>query len=328
MLRPRALIVSLALIMLVAPLAAGAQQATKVYRIGFLEAGSSSANRHFLDAFRQGLRELGYMEGQRIAIEDRWADGRSEQFPGLVTQIIAFRPDVIVVASTPGARAVKNGTSTIPVIFVAIGDPVGAGLVESLSRPGGNMTGLSLAFDSGFVGKWVELLKEVLPSARRVGLLWNPETVISPSPEGVQNAAKAMGLELESFTVRESEAFEVAFTEMSKRRIDGLIVMPDVLTVRHRSRIVGLAAKERLPTIYGFADFGRAGGLIAYSANVPDLFRRAAIYVDRILRGTKPSDLPIEQPTKFELVINLQTAKALGLTIPQSLLLRADQLIE
>ncbi len=314
--------------LLTAPLTARAQQTGKVYRIGFLEAGSSSANRLFLDAFQQGLRELGYIVGQQIVVEDRWADGRSERFPGLVAQLLHLQPDVIIVASTPGARAVKNGTKTIPVIFVAIGDPVGAGLVASLGHPGGNMTGLSMAFDTGFVGKWVELLKEVLPSARRIGLLWNPETVLAASPKAVQDAAKAMRLQAESFTVRSSAEFEVAFGEMSKRRIEGLIVMPDVLTVGHRTQIVELAAKKRLPTIYGFAEFGRAGGLMAYSANVPDLFRRAATYVDKIFKGAKPADLPVEQPTTFELVINLKTAKALGLTIPQSLLVRADQLIE
>ncbi len=314
--------------LLAAPLAAEGQQANKVWRIGFLEAGSSSANRHFLDAFRQGLRELGYTEGQQVVIEDRWADGRSEQFPGLVAQLVGLRPDVIVVSSTPGARAVNVGTRTIPAIFVAIGDPVGAGLVASLGHPGGNMTGLSMAFTPEFLGKWVELLKKLLPSARRVGLLWNPRTVISPSPEGVRNAAKAIGLKLEVFTVSKSEEFEVTFAEMSKRRIAGLIVMPDVLTVSHRNRIVGLAAKERLPTIYGFADFGRAGGLMAYSPNVPDLFRRAASYVGKILKGAKPADLPVEQPTKFELVINLKTARAINLTIPPSLLQRADQVID
>jgi ABC-type uncharacterized transport system substrate-binding protein len=324
----RAFISGITLGLLAAPLAVGAQQANKVWRIGFLEAGSSSANRHFLDAFRQGLRELGYTEGQQIVIEDRWADGRSEQFPGLVAQLVGLQPDVIVVSSTPGARAVNAGTRTIPAIFVAIGDPVGAGLVASLGHPGGNMTGLSMAFTPEFLGKWVELLKKLLPSARRVGLLWNPRTVISPSPEGVRDAAKAIGLKLEVFTVSKSEEFEVRFAEMSKRRIAGLIVMPDVLTVSHRNRIVGLAAKERLPTIYGFADFGRAGGLMAYSPNVPDLFRRAASYVDKILRGAKPADLPVEQPTTFELVINLKTAKTLGLTIPPSLLQRADQVIE
>ena len=324
----RRFIGTLAYSLLASPSVAEAQQANKVWRIGFLEAGSFSANRHFLDAFRQGLRELGYIEGQQIVIEDRWADGRDEQFPGLVAQLVGLRPDVIVVSSTPGARAVNVGTRTIPAIFVAIGDPVGAGLVASLGHPGGNMTGLSLAFDPGFFGKWVELLKVVLPSARRVGLLWNPQTVIAPSPEGVRDAAKTLGLQLEVFAVTKSEEFEVTFTEMSKRRIDGLIVMPDVLTVRHRTRIVGLAAKERLPTIYGFADFGRAGGLMAYSANVPDLFRRAATYVDKILKGARPAELPVEQPTKFELVINLKTAKALGLTIPASLLLRADAVIE
>ena len=190
------------------------------------------------------------------------------------------------------------------------------------------MTGLSMAFTPEFLGKWVELLKKLLPSARRVGLLWNPRTVISPSPEGVRDAAKAIGLELEVFTVSKSEEFEITFAEVSKRRIAGLIVMPDVLTVSHRNRIVGLAAKERLPTIYGFADFGRAGGLMAYSPNVPDLFRRAASYVDKILRGAKPADLPVEQPTTFELVINLKTAKAIGLAIPPALLSRADEVIE
>jgi len=323
----RAFVVGVSATLVRSPITARAQ-AVKVYRIGFLEAGSSSANRLFLDAFQQGLRELGYIAGQHIAVDDRWADGRRERFPGLLGELIELRPDIIIVSSTPGAQAVKRAAKPIPIIFVAIGDPVGAGLVASLARPGGNMTGLSLAFDTGFFGKWVELLKEVVPRAVRIGLLWNPQTVVAPPATGVLDVAKAMGLKGDSFTVTSSEEFEGAFDEMSKRRIEGLIVMPDILTVGQRVRIVELAAKHRLPTIYGFAEFGRAGGLIAYSASIPDLFRRAATYVDKIFKGAKPADLPVEQPNKFELIINLKTAKALELTIPSSLLQRADQVLE
>jgi len=313
--------------LLAAPLAAAAQQQGKVWRIGFVEAGSASVNRHFLDAFRQGLRELDYLEGQHIVIEERWAEGRNELFPGLLAELIRLNVDVVVVSSNAGALAAKDATRTIPIIFVAIGDPVGLGLALSLGRPGGNLTGLSTLSEE-YSAKWVELLKEVVPNTSRLALLWNPKTMLTARAKEVQDRAKALRVKLESFEVRAPDEFDGAFVAMAKGRVDGLIVLADPLTVRYRTRIVELAAKNRLPTIYQFAEFVRVGGLIAYGTSVPDVFRRAAIYVDKVFRGARPADLPIEQPTKFELVINLKTAKALGLTIPPSLLQRADQVIE
>jgi len=323
----RAFVCSITLGLLAAPLAAGAQQQGKVWRIGFVEAGSASVNRHFLDAFRQGLRELDYLEGQDIVIEERWAEGRNELFPGLLAELMRLNVDVIVVSSNAGALAAKDATRTIPIIFVAIGDPVGLGLALSLGRPGGNLTGLSTLSEE-YSAKWVELLKEVVPKTSRLALLWNPKTMLTARAKEVQDRAKAQRVKLESFEVRAPDEFDGAFVAMAKERVDGLIVLADPLTVRYRTRIVELAAKNRLPTIYQFAEFVRVGGLIAYGTSVPDVFRRAAIYVDKVFRGARPADLPIEQPTKFELVINLKTAKALGLTIPPSLLQRADQVIE
>ena len=323
----RAFVCSITLGLLAAPLAAGAQQQGKVWRIGFVEAGSASVNRHFLDAFRQGLRELDYLEGQDIVIEERWAEGRNELFPGLLAELMRLNVDVIVVSSNAGALAAKDATRTIPIIFVAIGDPVGLGLALSLGRPGGNLTGLSTLSEE-YSAKWVELLKEVVPKTSRLALLWNPKTMLTARAKEVQDRAKAQRVKLESFEVRAPDEFDGAFVAMAKGRVDGLIVLADPLTVRYRTRIVELAAKNRLPTIYQFAEFVRVGGLIAYGTSVPDVFRRAAIYVDKVFRGARPADLPIEQPTKFELVINLKTAKALGLTIPPSLLQRADQVIE
>jgi putative tryptophan/tyrosine transport system substrate-binding protein len=303
------------------------QQAGTPRRVGFLEAASSSVNRHFLDAFRQGLRELGYVEGQQIVIEDRWAEGRVEGFPGLLTELIGLKVDIIVVSSNAGVLAAKNSTKTIPIIFVAVGDPLRLGLVVSLGRPGGNITGLSTLSDE-YAGKWVELLKEIVPRALLVGLLWNPKNIHAARAKEVQDGARARHMKLESFEVGDPDELDSTFATMTRHRIDGLIVIGDPLTVRYRTRIVELAAKNRLSTVYGIPEFVRAGGLLAYGPNYADLFRRAATYVDKILKGAKPGDLPVELPTKFQLIINLKTAKALGLTIPPSLLLRADQVLE
>jgi putative ABC transport system substrate-binding protein len=323
----RAFLGTLGLGVLTATLIAEAQLPGQVWRIGFLEAGSSSVNRHFLDAFRQGLSELGYVEGQQIVIEDGWAEGRNERFPGLAAELIQRKVDVIVVASTAGVLAAKNATTTIPTVFVGIGDPIKLGVVASLSRPGGNMTGLSNLLVGDLSGKWVELLKEVVPKVR-MALLWNPDTIPAANVKPVQDAAKSLRVRLDLFEVREFNDFDGAFEAISKQHVGGLIVNPDPLTVRYRARIVELAAESKIPAMYGFPEFVHAGGLMAYGPNMRDLFRRAATFVDKILKGTKPADLPVEQPTKFELVINLKTAKALGLTIPPSLLQRADEVIQ
>jgi putative tryptophan/tyrosine transport system substrate-binding protein len=311
------------------PLAAKAQQPRAAPRVGFIEAGSLSANRHFLEAFRQGLRELGYVEGRNIVVEDRWADGRLERFPTLLEELIRLRVDLIVQASTPGAVAAKRATTTIPVVFWGVNDPVGLGLVASLGRPGGNMTGLALAIEEGFAQKWLEMFKETVPTASQVAVLWNSDARgLERRAAELTTGAGRLGLNLKKLPIRSVDDLIEAFATMTKDRVNGVIVITDPLTLRHRVQIVQSAAKEGVPAVYGFGEFARAGGLMAYGPHVPDLARRAAVYVDRILKGTKPAELPVEQPTKFELVINLKTAKALGLTIPPSLLARADQVIE
>jgi len=323
----RAFIGTLAGGLLTAPLAAEAQPAGKVWRIAFVEAGSVSVNRHFLDAFRQGLAELGYIEGQQIAIEDRWAEGRADAFPGLLAEVIRLKADVIVVTSGNGGVAAKRATTTIPTIFF-VDDPVRLGLAASFARPGGNMTGLAFTPFEELLGKYLQLLKDLVPKASRVALLWERTGVWAASIQDWRAAAKPLGVTLESFEVDDARDFDRTFNRMGQEHLDGVIVRSGPLTIRFRNQIVELAAKYRLPGMYNFAEFVRAGGLIAYGPSVPAVFQRMAYYVDRIIKGAKPGDLPIEQPTKFELVINLKTAKALGLTISQSLLLRADQVIE
>jgi len=316
--------------LLAAPLAAAeAQQAMKAPRVGFLEAGSRSANQHFLDAFRQGLRDLRYVEGQTIFIEDRWADGRPDRFPELIADLIRLKVDVLVVASTPGADAAKKITSSVPVVFWGVADPAGTGVVASLGHPGGNITGVALGTEDGLAGKWAELLKEAVPNAIQVAVLGNPNGPgLAPRVKELRTAAATLKLTLHIFEVRSVREFDGAFNAMSKTHVGGLIVVVDPLTLRYRENVVRLAAQTRLPAVYGFGEFVRSGGLIAYGPSVADQARRAAAYVDKILNGAKPADLPVEQPAEFELVINLKTAKALGLTIPPSLLQRADQVIE
>jgi putative tryptophan/tyrosine transport system substrate-binding protein len=312
-----------------APLAALAQQAGTMPRVGFLEAGSRSVNQHFADAFRQGLRELGYTDGQNIRIEERWAEGMPERFPDLVAALLKLKVDVIIAASDLGAVAAKKATTTLPVVFVGVADPVGMGLVESLARPGGNATGLSNAFEEGFAGKWVELLREAVTRASRVAVLFDRASAAKErSLRDMETAATALGVRLREIGVREASEFDAAFATIARDGADGLVVWPSPLTLRYRARIVELAATHHLPAMYGFGEFARAGGLMAYGPSVREMFHRASIYVDRILKGAKPADLPVEQPTKFELVINLKTAKALGLAIPQAVLARADEVVQ
>jgi putative ABC transport system substrate-binding protein len=311
------------------PIAAEAQQADKVWRIGFLEAGSSSVNRHFLDAFRQGLNELGYQEGRQIAIEDRWAEGRNDRFPGLVAELIRLKVAVIVAASTPATLAAKNATKEIPIVMTLVSDLVGGGFVASLSRPGGNITGLA-SIANEVVGKQLELLKEAVPQVSLVAVLWNPA---NPAFQTVQLrqaevAAKALRVRLQVLEACSSDELDATFGALTGRQAGALLVLADGMFFRHRARITGFAAKRRLPAIFQGKENVEAGGLMSYGVSIPDMFHRAATYVDKILKGAKAADLPVEQPTKFELVINLKTAKSLGLTIPQSLLQRADQVIE
>jgi ABC-type uncharacterized transport system substrate-binding protein len=313
------------------PLAARAQQAHGSIahaRIAFLGAESASTNQHFADAFRQGMREHGYIDGQNVTLVERWAEGRSERFPELIGELIRLNANVIVAVSVPAALAAKNGTTTIPIVFIA-SDPLGSGLVPSLARPAGNLTGFSLFLGDEFSSKWLELLKETAPNASRVAILSNP---LNPATAHYLNvlrgAAEKLGVTLHFQAVTNPDQFGDAFATMVAARAQALIVVVDPLTVRYRGRIVELAITNRLPAMYGFREFVDAGGLIAYGVDVPHLCRRAAIYVDKIIKGAEPADLPVEQPTKFELVINLKTAKALGLSVPQSLLATADEVIE
>ena len=309
MISRRRFVVTTAAALIASPLTVEAQPGGKMPRVGFVEAGARSANQHFVDAFRAGLRELGYIDGQNISVDERWADGRIERFPDLVADLLGRKVDVIVQASSPGAVAAKKMTSTVPIVFVGANDPVGLGLVNSLARPGGNVTGLSLAFTEGFAGKWVELLLEAVPHASRLSVLTNPLYSRNDSlSREMQAAAAPRAVKLSSFHARDATEFEGAFAGMTHAGVHGLIVLTDPLTLRYRARIVELAARRRLPTMYGFGEFARTGGLMAYGPSVREMFRRAATYVDKILKGAKPADLPVEQPTKFDVVINRKTA--------------------
>jgi putative ABC transport system substrate-binding protein len=315
------------LLLFAAPLAAQAQQAGKIYRIGMLETAPMARNVANLDAFRQGLRELGYIEGRNFVIEYRSDDGRNERAPDLATELIRLKVDVIVTRGTPAVLAAKNATTTIPIVMTASGDPVGTGAVASLSRPGGNVTGLS-AF-SELAAKRFELLREMVPQASRIlALLDMSDPVVPLGWKRLETAARSRGVQAQLFDVRTPEDLSRAFDSAISQRADALVVGSTSLARANRRAIADLAAKHRLPAIYGSREFVDAGGLIAYGVSYPDLYRRAARFVAKIFSGANPGDLPVEQPTKFELVVNRKTAKALGMTIPPSLLLRTDQVID
>jgi putative ABC transport system substrate-binding protein len=310
------------------PIAARAQQAGKVHRIGVLETISTTLNVANFYALREGLRQLGYAEGQNLVIEYRSADGRDDRFPGLARELLALKVDVIVTRGTPAAKAVKNATSTVPVVMMASGDPVGVGLVTSLARPGGNITGLS-AIVGELSPKRLELIKEIVPGLARIAVLANTSNdAVRRDWARIETAARSLGVQSQLLDLRESDALGPTFDDASARRADALVVVIDAITQANQQRIVDLAMKHRLPAIYSSREFVDAGGLISYGVSYPDLYRRAATYVDKILKGTKPADLPVVQPTKFELVINLKTAKALGIEVPPTLLARADEVIE
>jgi putative ABC transport system substrate-binding protein len=313
-------------VLLAAPLAAGAQQAAKIARIGYLSP-NLAANPHLHEAFRQGLRDLGYVEGRNLVIEYRDAEGKRERLPALAAELVALRVDVIWAGNTIGALAAKQATSTLPIVFLA-GDPVGNGLVTSLARPGGNVTGLASTDNPDIVGKRLEQLKRAVPGVNRVAVLWQPGGTNKDLVQGTEVAARALGMSLQVVEARGPENFDIAFSDMTRARADALTVLPSTMFIAERQRLVGLAAKNRLPAVYQSREFVDAGGLMAYGPNFADIYRRAATYVDKILKGAKPADLPVEQPTKFELVINLKTARALGLTMPPSLLGRADEVIQ
>jgi putative ABC transport system substrate-binding protein len=310
---------------LVVPLTAEAQEAAKVARIGVLSSGSPPDP--FVEAFKQGLRELGYVEGRNIRIEYRWAEGRNERLPGLAAELVRLKVDVIVAASQ-NAVAAKKTTTAIPIVMPIITDPVRLGLIASLARPGGNATGFATQNDE-LPGKWMELVKETLPKISRVAALFHPTYDGGVQLKASETAAGRLGMHLQALRVERPDDFVDAFAEMQKHRAEALIVSSSPLFYVHRTRLVEFAANHQLPTIYHQSEFVLgSGGLMSYGPDFHDLFRRSAAYVDKILKGAKPGDLPVQQPTKFELVVNRRTAKALGLTIPSSLLLRADQVIE
>jgi putative ABC transport system substrate-binding protein len=307
---------------------AEAQQPVKVPRVGVLLQGSSASLVTRLEGFQQGLRERGYVEGKNIALERRFDDDDELRLPALAADLVRLRVDVIVAAATPAVKVAKQATATIPIIIVHSADPVGLGLVTSLARPGGNVTGLSSS-SPDYSGKQLELLKEALPKLSRIAVLWNaanPGTAIAFRE--MQNAARALKLPVQSLGVRRSEDLAPAFKNVPKQRGIGLVTLLDPLVVSQQARVVELVAERRLPAIYPTKEFVEAGGLMAYGADLTDSYRRAAIYLDKILKGAKPADLPVEQPTKFTFAVNLKTAKALNLTIPQSVLFRADKVIK
>ena len=309
------------------PLAVGAQTPPKIPRVGFIAGSNPAATEHTVGAFQQRLRELGYVEGQTIVLEVRWAEGRMERIPELVAELVGLKMDVLMTAVSQAALAAKKATQTIPIVMIA-SDPVALGLVASLARPGGNVTGLSY-FNEAIVAKRLELLKEFVPGLVRVAVLRNP--LVAPHANFWQEtevAARTLGVALQPLDVRGPENFEAAFAAATRGNAQALIAFDDSLTVAYRPRIAALAANSRLPAIYGFREFPDDGGLMSYGPSFADLFRRAATYVDKILKGAKPADLPVEQPTKFELVINRKTANALGLTVPPTLLAQADDVIE
>ena len=309
------------------PLAAGAEQAANLPTIGLLVSGTPSSHREWVAAFVQRLRELHWIEGRTIAIEIRWAEGRNERLAEIAAEFVRRKVDVIVTSATPPTLAAKQATSVIPIVFAALGDPVGAGLVESLARPGGNATGLSLQ-QTDAASKRLELLRDVVPGLRRLAIMansGNPSAALDMRE--AEATARALGLEAITSAILRSEDIAPALDAL-KGRVEALYVCNDPLVNTNRVRMNTLALAARLPAIYGFRELVEAGGLMSYGPNYSDLFRRAADYVDKILRGAKPADIPVEQPTKFDLVINLTTAKALGLTIPPMLLARADEVIE
>jgi putative ABC transport system substrate-binding protein len=314
--------------LLAAPLAAEAQQAGKMARIAVLGATRPEDLPQW-EGFRQGLRERGYVEGQNIAIDYRWAQGRFERLPALAAELAGLKPTVIVAFVTQSSVAARKATSTIPIVMVAVADPIGAGLVPSLARPGGNVTGNS-SVSVEVTGKSLELLKEVAPERRRVAILWNPANAVFQNQmvKEAEAASRRLGLQVQIIAARDASEIDKAFQLMTRERAEALAVLSDPTFIAARTQIVALAVKGRLPSVSGNRQYADTGGLMSYGPNFYELYRGAADYVDKILKGAKPGDLPIEQPTKFELIINLRTAKALGLTIPPSLLQRADQVIE
>jgi putative ABC transport system substrate-binding protein len=321
----RLAVVALSLPLVGALLPAAAQQTGKVYHVGLLATREGPNT----PAFRQGLRELGYVDGRNISITYRWSEGNADRFPTLAAELVSLKMDVIVASSPQAALAAKAATATIPIVFTLVGDPVGIGLVSGLARPGGNITGFSSLVPEGFTQKQLAILKEMVPRATRVAILRSPGNLMDPRPQSqTMEAAEKLGIKIQVVDVRTPEEIDGAFETVVRGRADAIHVHGDPLLFINRARIVALAATNRLPAMYFSAEIVRVGGLMSYGPDLSDLLRRTAGHVDKILKGAKPADLPVEQPTKYELTINRKTAKALGLTIPPSLLARADQVIE
>jgi putative ABC transport system substrate-binding protein len=325
----RKLVIALGVSALTAPIASLAQQqSAKLPRIGLLTVLSPSGTALWHQAFRLGLRDLGWVEGKNIIIEYRYAEGRGERLPDLAADLVRLKVDVIVTSVLTDAVAAQKATRVIPIVMASASDAVFSGLVESLARPGGNITGLS-QMTPELAGKRLELLTEIVPKLSRVAVLWNPQGAASTlSWKEIQLPARKLGVQLHSLEVRSHNDFDQAFEDAIRVRAGALLILPDPVIVSNLQRIAGLAAKSHLPSIFIFSEFANAGGLVTYGTDRADMFRRAATYVDKILKGAKPADLPVEQPTKFELVINMKTAKMMGLTIPKSILLQADKVIE
>ena len=310
------------------PLAARAQQPAKIPRIGFLGNSTATMEANLIGPLRDGLRELGYEEGRNVIIEFRWANGKYDQFPALVAELLAAKVDVIITAGTPATLAIKKATSTVPLVFIAVGDPVGTGVVPNLGRPGGNITGLS-SIAPDLEGKRLELLREVVPKLSHVAFFLNPANAFhTASMRQARVAAQSLGIKLQPMEVNKSEQLDGAFASIVKEKPDALLILADRVFLHNRKRMMEFAIQQRLPSVNAYRELVEAGGLISYGPSYEDMHRRAAVYVDKILKGTKPADLPIEQPTKFTLLINLKTAKTLGLTVPPTLVARADELIE
>jgi putative ABC transport system substrate-binding protein len=312
-------------------LAAEAQPPAKASRIGWLWLSPPGPEvLRVVDAFKEGLRQLGYTEGQTFSLEYRWAHGQGDRLPDLAAELVRLKVDVILVGSTPAAVAARQATSTIPIVIPGtVSDPLGQGLVASLRRPGGNVTGVAMLPGPEIAGKYLEILRETVPELSLVAVLWNPtHQAHRPLVKEVEAASRILRVRLQLAEARTAEDFGGAFSAMARARVDGVIVIVDPNTFVHRDRLAELAVKHRLPTLHGLAEGAVAGGLMAYSPNLLDAARRAATHVDKILRGARPGDLPVEQPTKLELVVNLRTARALGLTIPPAVLFRADRVIE
>jgi len=317
----------LCVLLLAIRFSAEAQQTKKFPRIGLLGAASASALTGQLDAFRQGLRELGYVEGKNIVVEYRYADGKVDRIPELAAELVGLKVDVIVTYQTPSVLALKKASATIPIVFAMLSFPIENGIVASFARPGGNATGLTVLSEE-LNGKRLELLKEAAPKVTLIGVLSNLANPTQPLEwKEIQAAAQGLGLKLQSLGVRSANDFDSVFKAALEERTQALINLPEALLVEQLNRIVEFAARNKLPAIYSSPEFVQAGGLMSYSPIITDLWRRAAVFVDKILKGTKPADLPVEQPTKFEFIINLRAAKQIGLTIPQSVLYQADKLI-